>query len=246
MKRTRFKKDIVSEFVIPNKPSNDVVIVLGGMPGIPKSKWLNFFSKHGYWTFLPRYRGSWESDGEFLQYSPEQDALDVISGISEGFVDIGSGEEFKLKPRNIYLIGSSFGGPAALLAAKDPRVNKVVAFYPVVDWTAESHDEPLDLLYRFVKEGFGNGYRFQKENWDKLSKGDFYNPVKHENEIPGEKVLIIHAKDDETVLWKPVQAFAKAVNCKLILLESGGHGLHSLSFISKFILYMRVLHFLRH
>ena len=33
------------------------------------------------------------------------------------------------------MIGGSFGGAAALLASLDPRVKKVIANCPVVDWS---------------------------------------------------------------------------------------------------------------
>jgi alpha-beta hydrolase superfamily lysophospholipase len=56
--RTRFKKEIVSEFLPPKKTSNKVVILLAGMPTYPgkgdRLELMDFFSKKGYWCFLPR------------------------------------------------------------------------------------------------------------------------------------------------------------------------------------------------
>ncbi|MEK7212119.1 MAG: hypothetical protein AAB686_00385, partial [Patescibacteria group bacterium] len=87
--RTRFKKEIVAEFLPPlgRKPKkNRVIILCGGHPGTPsKPQIVEFWAKKGYWVFNPRYRGSWESSGTFLKYSPEKDILDVIGELPKGF-----------------------------------------------------------------------------------------------------------------------------------------------------------------
>ena len=42
-------------------------------------------------------------------------------------------------------------------------------------------------------------------------------------EVPGEKLLIYHAKDDESVRAREVVKFAKLTGAKLRLLRRGGH-----------------------
>ena len=85
--RTRFG-DIVAEFLPPKgkrkKVRERIVIVYGGMPGSPSKKsLLEFFSRKGFWIISPRYRGSWESGGEFLKYSPETDVGIALSHIAK-------------------------------------------------------------------------------------------------------------------------------------------------------------------
>lgn len=229
--RTRFKKEIVAEFLPPTKKSAKVIIFCDGMPTVPyKRDLLSFLAKHGYWIFHPRYRGSWESGGQFLKISPHKDILDVISQLPRGFKDLWSNKTYKVRPKKIYLFGGSFGGPAAILASLDKRVDKVIVISPVVDWRAESKAEPIDLVNKYVMRAFGNGYRYSKRNWDKLKIGKFYNPAARIKEIDGRKLFIIHAKDDESVLWRPVLKFAKAVGAKIMLLKKGEH-LSSMNFI---------------
>lgn len=222
--RTRFTKDIVAEFMIPRKDTGNVVILCDGMPTMPrKHVVLEFFQKKGYWVFHPRYRGTWESGGRFLQKSPHQDILDVIDQLPKGFTSLWDGKKYKVKPKKIFLIGSSFGGPAQLLAARDPRVTKVVTFSPVIDWKARSKAEPLPWLEHFTRQAFGEGYRFSSKDWKKLGRGDFYDPMAHAARIPGANVMIIHAKDDESVAWRPAVKFAKVTGSELWLLAKGGH-----------------------
>lgn len=222
--RTRFANDIVAEFLPPSRPSKKVIILCSGMPSVPSKKTvMEFFAKKGYWVFFPRYRGSWESRGSFLEISPHQDILDIISQLPRGFISIGQNTRYAVEPKSIALIASSFGGAAALLCARDPRVAKVIAFSPVVDWTADSKLEPLDWLFSFMKEGFGEGYRLAKADWEKLKTGDFYNPKNFASDIDGKKILIFHAKDDEVVQYRSVERFSKRVKATAIFLKRGGH-----------------------
>src|SRR3990167_11142041 len=92
--RARFAKDIVCEFMPPTRKSNRVLILCAGAPVYPgrRADLLPFFAAKGYWVFLPRYRGTWESGGVFLKKSPHKDILDVMSGISRGFVNLETGK----------------------------------------------------------------------------------------------------------------------------------------------------------
>ncbi len=222
--RTRFARDIVAEFLPPLKPSKKVIIFLSGMPSVPKlADTLNFYSRKGFWVFHPRYRGSWESSGSFLQKSPEQDALDIINQLSKGFIGLENGKKYNINVKQLYLFGCSFGGPAALLASRNKKVSGVVALSPVIDWQAESKAEPVGPLFYYIKKAYGNAYNLTKSNWKKLEAGNFYNPIKHIKEINGKKLLIFQAKDDESVDFRPAIKFCNQTKAKLILLKKGGH-----------------------
>jgi alpha-beta hydrolase superfamily lysophospholipase len=243
MLRTRFKKDIVAEFLPPRQARGKlprkgrrahgkkievdgvkVVILCAGAPSVPSLRPLmEFLSKKGFWAFVPRYRGSWESSGRFLKISLERDILDVIDELPRGFTDLASGVRYRVKPKSIYLLASSFGGPAGILASRDPRVTKVVAFSPVIDWRAPSKAEPFGWFEKYVREAFGEAYRVGEREWAKLRSGKFYNPAMHADEIDGRKLLIFHAKDDESVGWRPVAKFAKRVGARMKLYKRGGH-----------------------
>lgn len=194
------------------------------MPSVPAARAVvAAYTKKGFWVFHPRYRGTWESGGKFLRRSPEKDILDVITALPRGFQDFWNKKTYRVKPEQIFLLASSFGGAPALLASRDKRVTKVIALSPVVDWQAPSKAEPLDWLGRYVKMAYGESYRFSPNDWQKLKKGNFCNPVRHLKEINGSKILIFHAKDDKSVLWRPVYRFARAVGAKIFLKKGGGH-----------------------
>ena len=242
--RTRFKKDIVAEFLPPaRKDTGKVIIFCGGMPAMPRcAPLLEFWSKKGFWVFSPRYRGVLESGGRFLAHSPHEDILDVIDELPKGFISSWDRKHYRVKPKKLYLFGSSFGGPAAILAGRDPRVLKVVTVSSVIDWRIKSKVEPLEWLGKFTREAFGEAYRFRTSDWQKLGRGVFYNPASFAKEIDGSKIFLFHAKEDKIVSYQPTVKFAKIAGAKLVLLKRGGH-LGS-SFFIKLAVYKKIRKFL--
>jgi len=205
-----------------------VIVLCDGMPSIPRKQPLaEFLSDKGYWVFYPRYRGAWESDGEFLERSPHEDILDVISELPQGVKESAFGRRFSLSPHAVFVIGGSFGGAAALLCSLDPRVKRVIANCPVVDWSILPRSEKAETsnpsYAAYIREAFGNGYRVSEKNWQKLHNGKFYNPAGLVTEISSSKVMIFHAKDDPYVPWRSVERFARRSGAKLKLLARGGH-----------------------
>jgi pimeloyl-ACP methyl ester carboxylesterase len=230
MFRTRFKNAIVAEFLPPARARKEqkVIILCDGMPSVPRKQPLvEFLSQKGYWVFYPRYRGAWESDGIFLERSPHEDILDVIGELPKGVRESAFGQTFSLSPKKIFVIGGSFGGAAAILCSLDPRVTRVIANCPVVDWSILSASEEQETSNKnyaaYIREAFGHGYRLSDRNWEKLHGGRFYNPASRAREIDSSKVMMFHAKDDPYVPWRSVERFARKTGVKLKLLARGGH-----------------------
>lgn len=230
MFRTRFKDEIVTEFLPPSRVSKKqkVIILCDGMPSIPRKQPLvGWLAAKGYWVFYPRYRGAWESGGQFLEKSPHEDILDVIEYLPAGFADAAFGERFSFKPDEVFVIGGSFGGAAALLCSLDERVKKVVANCPVVDWSILRESEKKETsnasYVAYLREAFGSAYRLAEKDWNKLYRGKFYNPAYHAAEIDPKKVIMFHAKDDPYVPYASVSVFAGTTGVKLKSLRTGGH-----------------------
>lgn len=230
MFRTRFKDEIVAEFLPPTRTRKKqrVIILCDGMPSIPRKQGLcEFLSANGFWVIYPRYRGAWESDGQFLKKSPHEDVLDVVEQLPKGLTEIAFGRRFELSPDQIFLIGGSFGGAAAILASLDSRVNKVVANCPVTDWMILDRSEKVETTNEhyaaYIREAFGNAYRLSDANWEKLRSGSFYSPWHRRAGIDAAKVMIIHAIDDPHVPYEGSVRFAKETGVKLKSVRRGGH-----------------------
>ncbi len=223
--RTRFG-GIACEYMAPLTKSRKVIVLCSGMPGYPggNGRAIRTLAERGYWVFVPRYAGSWESAGMFLAHEPTDDVLAVVHGVGRGFMDAWSQKVLKVANPQVYVIGASFGGAAAILSTRDALVNKVVALSPVIDWRAQDKTtEPVDIMARFVHEAFGSAYRGKVSVWRKLASGKFYNPEHKKKGVAGKKLMIIHAKDDEVVPFAPAKRFAEEVGAQFSGLPRGGH-----------------------
>jgi esterase/lipase len=204
------------------------IVLCDGMPSMPRKQPLaEFLSGKGYWVFYPRYRGAWESGGEFLARSPELDILDVVGGLSRELRESAFGRRFRARADEVFVIGGSFGGTAALLSSLEPGVKRVVANCPVVDWGILGREEKKETsnpsYAAYIREAFGNGYRLSERNWKKLSDGKFYSPMHHAAEIDASKVMMFHAEDDPYVPYRSVVKFARKTGARLKLFKRGGH-----------------------
>lgn len=230
MFRTRFKRDIVAEFLPPDRARRKqrLIILCDGMPSIPRKQPLaEFLAEKGFWVLYPRYRGAWESGGEFLQKSPHEDILDILDGLPAEIEEIAFARRFKLAPDQVFVIGGSFGGAAAILLSLDPRVDRSVANCPVVDWgildRAEKVETSRASYAEYIREAFGNAYRLSDANWKKLRGGTFYNPWQHRSKVTGSKLMIFHAKDDPSVPYERTREFATLTGATFTSLNRGGH-----------------------
>ena len=230
MYRTRFRGQIVAEFLPPTRPRKiqKLIVLCDGMPSIPRKQALSeFLAAQGYWVIYPRYRGAWESDGDFLEKSPHEDILDIIDDLPKEIEELAFGQRFRLSPGQIFVIGGSFGGAAAILASLDPRVRRAIANCPVIDWKILDRSEKLETSNQsygeYIREAFGNGYRLSDANWEKLRSGTFYSPWHHRTEITASKIMIFHPKDDPHVPYEGSRRFAELTGVALKSLRSGGH-----------------------
>jgi esterase/lipase len=230
MYRARFGRKIAAEFLPPMgaRKTERVIVLCDGMPSIPRKQGLaEFLAAKGYWVFYPRYRGAWESGGKFLERSPHSDILEVIGGLRSEIRELAFGERFRVRAAEIFVIGGSFGGAAALLCSLDKRVKKVIANCPVVDWRILRESEKTETsnpnYAAYIRAAFGQAYRLSDQNWEKLHGGKFFNPASHIDEIDAAKIMMFHAQDDPHVPSKSVVKFARQTGVKLKLLKRGGH-----------------------
>lgn len=245
--RTRFAKDIVAEVMFPEIQTGKIAIIASGLPSSPvKKDTLQFLAAQGYVAIFPRYRGTWESEGNFLEHSPAKDIEDVIIDLvkKHSIRDLATNEKNPVRVSVVHLFGGSFGGPAVLMNSHLPIVKKVIAFAPVLDWSVDGEDEPFDFFVRFSCEAFGGAYRVKHiKDWQKIIKTDFYNPIAHTTKIDGKKVFIIHSKDDTIVPYEPIIPFAQKTGATYYLKPKGGH--RTFSYISHKFYWKKIEKFLK-
>ena len=219
--------NIIFEFLSAKKDKG-VVIFCDGLPSVPKQKELMvYFSTQGYSVVYPRYRGTWESGGEFLKESPSKDIAAIIREVKKGKLkELYANRAIKINNGNIFLIGSSFGGSIALSLVENKNVSKIVALSPLVDFKIHNNnnnEQDLSQLSSFIKKAFGNAYRFKRENWDKMVKGQIFNPKQKLSKKEAEKILIFFDKSDNSIDYKKIQNYSHKNGLKNIEVKKIGH-----------------------
>jgi len=226
--RSRFK-EIVYEFTIPQGRQRGIVILLNGMPSVPKlNDLLEILAANGYLTVFPRYQGTWESSGTFLAQSPVKDIQSLCNEIlrKRKIVEVYTHREFKIITRNLILIGTSFGGSVALCAASWQSAKKIIALSPVIDWktcpeTATSGAS--EHMKQFLREGFGEGYRFTDIGWEKFRTGALFSPSRELIKNVAKKITVVYDESDKTIPPAEIVNYAKANGIALNKVKGLGH-----------------------
>jgi esterase/lipase len=192
VKPLRLKIDkMVVEYI--NPMASKAIIILDGIPSVPQGERLmNIFASQGYCSFFPRYTGTWESEGEFLDKNPVSEIENLIKKIISG-ITLGN-KTFVSK--NIVILGSSFGGAIALSISSLPEIKRVIALSPVIDFTQVPG---LETLSPFLKKFYPGAYRYSLRNWKKLINGELISPKKNLGKIrnPERYLILGGAKDEE-------------------------------------------------
>jgi len=94
--------------------------------------------------------------------SPDHDIVDILDELPTELKEIAFGQRFRLAPDQVFVIGESFGGAAAILLSLDPLVKRVVANCPVVDWSILDKAEKAETTKESVERlAMGIGFRMR-------------------------------------------------------------------------------------
>jgi alpha-beta hydrolase superfamily lysophospholipase len=222
-------------FTVPENPNGKLIINCSGLPSQPENKdLLAFFTEHGFICIHPKYEGTWESYGEFLDHSPADDITKVIDQVSKerALKSAYDGAMIPLPFNEIILFGSSLGASAALVAgAKSEHVHSIIALAPVIDLARQGKDEveeqDLTHLGKFLQDGFGKAYNFKLENWEKLLSGKIdVNPQMYTKELSNKRITLVHGELDKTVSIAKTKKFfdeLKSDKKRFISIPDAGH-----------------------
>lgn len=245
--RTRLAQDIVAEIALPERQTGRIIILASGLPSTPsKRSVLEFLTREGYVVVFPRYRGTWESGGYFLEQSPTNDIRDVIEILQKQkrFWCTFSQTWIPLQVKHFYLIGSSFGGPAVLTLSERKSVKKVIVLSPVLDREEQSTHESLDEMIQFITESFGMATRLRSQkDWQQLLRKDFYSAPMTLSETAQKKIFLMHCYDDTIVPIAPALEMVK--NKKTLTHYFKPHGGHlGLGHITQLFFWHKIKKFL--
>lgn len=224
-----YYEDIFFEFLLQDSEADAIFF----LPGFPSSNNYNelmyYLYQKGFHVFTIRYRGSYQSNGMFLEKDPVEDMTLFIENIKKGkVISLWDNQEFTFKIKQKILSASSFGGAvAAGTLAKTNFFDKAIFFAPVWDFSEHNvlyPEQDLIHLTQFTKRAFKNCYRLVCDNitekiaeYTSMSKSNYINKI----DTP---ILVFHGTKDNTVrIEHTLKVCSENKNIKLIK-HPYGHG----------------------
>lgn len=150
--------------------SHGTVIICDGIPAAPcRRELMNDLAAGGWNVVLPRYRGTWESSGAFLEDDPARDIIRLAESVAADEAKTPSGQPLS---GPITLLGSSFGGWVAARAASCSAVSRAVLVSPMIEPTQIRAE--LESLRLYLTDNLPGSYRFDGRNWKNLYDGSSF------------------------------------------------------------------------
>jgi len=208
---------------LTHKDKRDTIILLAGFPGSnQKDEMMYFFYEKGFNVFFPRFKGTFQSEGKFLETNLVDDLLFFIKELKKVQAkNLWDMSKVHFKIGKINVVGDSFSGAIACgLCACSEDISKIILASPVLDYKKHNIDgdeQDLDALTLFVKRAYKNLYRYsfnslQKEiNKFKEISPDFYL------KLLNKPILLFHDPNDRAVSIRHSKIlFGNMKNCKII------------------------------
>ena len=230
--------DIFFEFLI-HKDKKDVIIIL---PGFPSSNVMDekiyFLYEKGFNVFAPRYKGTYQSKGKFLESDPIIDLSNFITELKKGSaISLWDMKSIKFETEQIFVFGESFGGSiACALAIASKDIKKAVIAAPVWDFKNHNKDhneQDLRYLTEFVKRAFINLYRYKFKSIDKEMEKFKNISFEYYEENLRTPILVFHDPADNSVSIEHSRKAERAIRDIKLIETNAGHGL-SIKFLNEF------------
>lgn len=215
------RRNGISIWYIKGQSSKPTIVMAKGLQDIPSGefKWMFLLNCLGFNVVCASYRGTGDSDGEFIPNATGE--LSVIEDISN-LINFSS-EKFHAE--EVYIAAASFGVAPALVASVKYRrikVSKIVAYAGAIftdkGGLAEYEKEKASNLGEKLLKGDGEFFRgyngFNLNVWHEIVSGmTELNPYREEYfpEIAKKHIFGIHQKNDEEVPYKRTESFFKAI-----------------------------------
>jgi esterase/lipase len=223
---------IVGVLHIPNKQNPPAIIMCHGFTGTKGNirdkfyKAAEKFCENGFAVLRFDFRGSGESEGEFVNVTISSEVSDLKAAIKfmkkQGYERIG-------------VVGSSLGGAVSVIGY-DRSVKAIVLWNPVTNLRQTFVDSgfiPKENVERLEKNGFiifrddytGKEFKIGKEFWtefETLDLGKYLKRIK----CP---VLILHGDKDTVVPLNQSENAIKIIGSKikeLRIINGAEHGFH--------------------
>lgn len=222
---------LIFDIILPKKYKYNLIIILPGLPEYPLPKELMFkLAEEGYGVLYPRYKGTYESNGNFLNESPAEDILKLIDSLKKKkeFKELYGRTKVNIDFEKLFVLASSFGSSVALHLSKLTKdIDRFILIAPVIDFKKHGQryeEQDLVSLKEFLIKGYPFLYRFDEKNYDRLLDGQIIpSAIENIGDYSGE-IILLHSKEDSTISIENSKEFSKKCSkIKFLEINQAGH-----------------------
>jgi pimeloyl-ACP methyl ester carboxylesterase len=197
---TSYFGDIFFEFKVHDDPSNTIVYLPGFPSSSSKEDKIEYLYGCGYNVFAPKYRGTYQSHGVFLDENPVDDFASFLERLRQGrATNLWDQSQVAYEVNELIVFGSSFSGGIATSLTTKVDVDSLVLLAPVIHYDALDDGQDLDHLTEFVQRAFQHVIRFDFDDLtEQLYRYKDCEPTSYLDDA-STPTLILHGKDDKTV-----------------------------------------------
>lgn len=199
--RIKISNTLTELYYVPSSANGTVIVFCYGMPSHPFDRFpfgLEAYLRQGYILAYPHYEGTFGSDGICtLENAVDSVVMTAQAVLNEDIHDLISGEQMNIGARRVILVGGSFGGSVALLAAaKSNKINTVISVAGPTDYRGRDFSKLEDTLKRAYKKE----WNVEPLVWKALAQRTIdINPIDYADTLRQKNTYLIHGADDPIV-----------------------------------------------
>jgi len=199
--RIKVSNILIELYCIPSSANGTVLVFCYGIPSHPFDRFpfgLESYLKQGYLLAYPHYEGTFGSDGVCTIENAVDSTILAAQAVLQGNVlDLFSGEQVRIKSQRVILVGGSFGGSVALLAAaKSSEINTVISVAGPTDYRGRN----FSILETKLKRAYKKEWNIDSSVWEAFAQERIdINPIDYVDALKQKNTYLIHGADDPIV-----------------------------------------------
>lgn len=214
--RIKINKDLLATMFIGG--NKGLVVYASGLPQYAQKQhaFVSQILEAGYSLCIPRYYGTWESEGEFNVSSSVKTLEETLDFVKNGECnELYSGNTIKWSVNKIILLGYSFGALPALKCNTD-NIFGTLLVCPFISSKFQTGGEDINTTLEFIKSAYPRVYKFDLET--------ILNEFRDTSELPEkkEKMVVVRGLADKAITDETYDFLASKYGTKP-LLEDMGH-----------------------
>lgn len=199
--RTRISHILVELYCVPSVVNGSVLVFCYGIPSHPFDRvpfGLESYLRQGYVLAYPHYEGTFGSDGVCTLENAVDSVVTTVEAVrNNNMYDLISGEHINIGSHRVILVGGSFGGSIALLAAAKSRdINTVVSVAGPTDYRGRNFSK----LECTLKHAYKKEWNVEPSLWETFKQGGVdINPIEYADALKRKNTYLIHGADDPLI-----------------------------------------------